>query len=110
MSSDYYLSITYFSLRIQLHTSSTYVIMSTTHDVNYVVYRLPTLYASLKIEVTPGAAKPRRRMQEKTTLLKTALKSWKELKIDDQFLLKLPNMDSHEYYVTEGEVRYLFQK
>lgn len=44
-------------------------------------------------------------MQERTSLLKNALKSWENLIIEDTFLLKLPSMDSHKYHVTEGEVK-----
>ena len=44
-------------------------------------------------------------MQETAVLLKAAMESRKQLKIDDQFYLKLPSVSSHRYHVTDGEVR-----
>lgn len=43
-------------------------------------------------------------MQEVAAVLKHDIESGKKLKIEDNFFLKLPSSDSHEFHETEGEV------
>ena len=43
-------------------------------------------------------------MRDAALLLKADVQAGKQLLIVDQFVLKLPDVDSHRYHVTEGEV------
>ena len=43
-------------------------------------------------------------MREAAASLKSDLEAGKKLKILDMFVLKLPNVDSHRFHLTEGEV------
>jgi hypothetical protein len=45
-------------------------------------------------------------MREVASLLKTDLQEEKKLEVIDQFLLKLPGVESHEFHTTQGEVCY----
>ena len=43
-------------------------------------------------------------MREAASLFKSDLQAEKQLVIVDQFLIKLPDVDSHKFHPTEGEV------
>ena len=43
-------------------------------------------------------------MRDAALLLKADVQAGKQLLIVDQFVLKLPDVNSHRYHVTEGEV------
>jgi hypothetical protein len=45
-------------------------------------------------------------MRQAASLLKTDLQEENKLEVTDQFLLKLPGVESHEFHTTEGEVCY----
>ena len=57
-------------------------------------------------KVEPGRIghKPERKMRLMSFLLRTDIKSKKDVNIVEEFVLKLPASNTHLYHVTEGEV------
>ena len=58
-----------------------------------------------QVVVGPNGQKPQRKMREAATLLKENMLAGKKLKIVDQFAIKLPDVNSHKFHATEGEVQ-----
>ena len=54
--------------------------------------------------MTPSGAKPQRKMREASISLKSDLQAGKQLKFVDVYVLKVPDMASHRFHLTEGEV------
>ena len=54
--------------------------------------------------MTPSGAKPQRKMREASISLKSDLQAGKQLKFVDVFVLKVPDVASHRFHLTEGEV------
>ena len=48
--------------------------------------------------------KPERQMRSMSSLLKTDISNKKNIKIVEEFILKLPAKNSHQYHLTTGEV------
>jgi hypothetical protein len=57
-----------------------------------------------QVAVGPNGDKPQRKMREAAISFKSDLQSGKELDIVDTFVLKLPDVSSHKFHITEGEV------
>ena len=53
--------------------------------------------------MTPSGATPQRKMREASISLKSNLQAGKQLKFD-VFVLKVPDVASHRFHLTEGEV------
>jgi len=65
-----------------------------------------TKYNIHKVQLSPDGRKPDRQMRSMSSSLKAELQGGKVQTIVEQYALKLPDRNSHQYHATEGEVSY----
>ena len=70
------------------------------------------LYSTVffQVQLNANGSKPDRQMRSMSLSLKTDLQSRTNLKIVEEFVLKLPGKNSHQFHLIKGEVQYVISR